>query len=123
MRPRMHAQRGAQAARAHLLEVVVVYVAVHAEEALVNGLGHLHEVGGEGLAKLLREHVGVVYLQRQRPARTLDRCSEWLVCVCVVGGGVITPSTPLQASRCLCTQRVAHAHQKGPRRRAGRDGP
>jgi hypothetical protein len=47
---------------AHVLEVRVVHVRVHAEQPLEDGAHHLLEVVWEGSPVLLREDLGIVQL-------------------------------------------------------------
>ena len=54
------------AQRAHVAEVAVVHVRVHAEQALEDRAHHRPEVRREGLAVLLREHARVVQLRAAR---------------------------------------------------------
>ncbi len=60
--PLLYTRCGCTPTPARLLEVAVVHVCVHAEQALEDGLGHVHEVGREGGAELLREDLVVVDL-------------------------------------------------------------
>lgn len=60
-RVRMHTRKLPET-HTHLLEVRVVHVRIHAEEALEDGAGHLAKVGREGRAKLLRKDLVVVDL-------------------------------------------------------------
>jgi hypothetical protein len=51
---------------AHMLEVRVVHVGVHAEEALEDCAHHLLEVGGKGYSVLLREQRWIIQLRYNR---------------------------------------------------------